>query len=84
MRKKLIAALMAVTASAGVAAAVLQPGADPSAAAAWEIGPIERGVSDSVGMPAQPTQGRGGWFFDSLIPTSAPATSITSPSSTGR
>ena len=63
MRRKLIAALLALTASAGVAAAVLQPG-DPSSAAAWEIGPIDRHGNTSVGMPAQPTQGRRGWFFD--------------------
>lgn len=68
MRKKLIAALLAVAASAGVAAAVLQPAADPSSAEAWEIGPIERQVSDSIGMPAQPTQGRRGWFFDFPYP----------------
>lgn len=66
MRLMLIPASMfalAAIAAADVRAAAAQP------AEAWEIGPVIRGRSLSVGMPLTPTAARRGWFLDFPYPT---------------
>lgn len=45
------------------------PAPDPSAASAWQIGPIVRGRNYSVGMPLTPSPGRSGWHFDFPYPS---------------
>lgn len=54
--------------AAATVPAVARDAAQPSAAGAWEIGPIIRGKNHSVGMPLHPRPARGGWSFDFPYP----------------
>lgn len=66
MRFLLKAAALAACLVSGAAAPEAR--AQPSNAAAWEIGPVIRGRNYSLGMPDRPTQGRRGWYVDFPYP----------------
>lgn len=64
MRTLIAASILATS----VVAPTYELRAQLPAAQAWEIGPIIRGRSRSLGMPRTPTPGRQGWSFDFPYP----------------